>query len=75
MMTIRLGEQGQPPERHERYFEQDNYWYYTTREGVNIGPFDNRSDAAVGCSDFIDFICVSDPSFSSTLQQYSQHVA
>ena len=72
MMTIRHGEQGQPPVRNDRFFEQDNYWYYTTREGVDIGPFDNRTDAIAGCNDFIDFIGVADPSFSNTLQQYSR---
>ncbi len=72
MMDIRHGEQGQPPTRKERFFQLDAYWYYTTREGVDIGPFDNRADAIEGCTDFIEFIGVADPSFSSTLQQYAR---
>ncbi len=71
MIDTRTGEQQNPPSRRERFFQQDSYWYYTTREGVDIGPFDHKEDAVEGCADFLDFISTRDPSFSQTLRQYS----
>lgn len=62
-MGQRLGENGQVPNRSERYFKQESYWYYSTREGVNIGPFDHQSDAHEGCMEFIEFVSVVDPAF------------
>ncbi|MYM63612.1 DUF6316 family protein [Pseudomaricurvus sp. HS19] len=73
MISIRQGEQGQPPHRSERFFKKETYWYYTTREGVEIGPYDNRSMAEEGCALFVDYIRNSDPSFAVTLQQYRSH--
>lgn len=76
MLQARQGEQGQAPtSRSSRFFEQDNYWYYTTREGVSIGPFDHRADAEVGCSDFIEFISDAGKTFVKTLQQYGRNAA
>ncbi|MBU3068409.1 hypothetical protein KOI40_01190 [Aestuariicella sp. G3-2] len=75
MKALRQGETGRPPERNDRFFKKDEYWYYTTREGVDIGPFDSEDDAITGCSDFIEFIFTSDPDFPSTLEQYGRHVA
>ena len=48
MNVNRNGENGRIPARHERFFQSDEYWYYTTREGVDIGPFDSMEDAAEG---------------------------
>lgn len=75
MKNLRQGETGSPPSRAERFFEKDEYWYYTTREGVDIGPFDTFSDAVTGCAAFITFICEDDPTFPSTLAQYARRVA
>lgn len=67
----RTGEEGSVPTRHGRYLEREGYWYYSTREGVDIGPFDSREDAEVGVCEFIDFICTSEPAvFSEVLKQY-----
>jgi hypothetical protein len=52
----RKGEQGTAPVRSLRYLQKDGYWYYTTREGVDIGPFDSLDDAEMGVAEFIDFI-------------------
>lgn len=71
MATLnRAGEQGSVPERHGRYLQKDGYWYYSTREGVDIGPFDNRDDAENGVGEFIDFIQASEPKVSDVLKQY-----
>lgn len=66
----RAGEQGNVPERQGRYIQKDGYWYYTTREGVDIGPFDTRADTEVGVAEFIDFIHASEPKASDVLKQY-----
>jgi len=70
MKLNRTGEQGKLPERNDRYCMKDEYWYYTTREGVDIGPFDTLDDATVGANEFIDFICAVEPGFIRTLEQY-----
>ena len=66
----RSGEQGAIPIRNGRYLKKDNYWYYTTREGVDIGPFDNCADAEVGVQEFVEFIVSSEPKMSDLLKQY-----
>lgn len=71
----RIGEAANPPERHSRFFKSDEYWYYTTREGVDIGPFDSMSEAETGVSDFIDFILHAEPSVSETLAKYARAAA
>ncbi len=58
-----------------RFFESEGYWYYNTREGVAIGPFDTHSEAETGVSDFIDFIRHAEPSVSETLAKYAAHAA
>ncbi|MEX1033348.1 MAG: DUF6316 family protein [Cellvibrionaceae bacterium] len=75
MKLNRTGEQGSVPSRNDRFFTNDDYWYYTTREGVNIGPFDSLEDATHGANEFIDFICGAEPSFSRTLERYSRNPA
>jgi hypothetical protein len=49
------------PQRTDRLFFQGGYWYFRTREGMDIGPFDNRGEAAVGVRGFIDFLEGSQP--------------
>ena len=66
-----MGEHGLVPSRNDRFFQVKDYWYYSTREGVDIGPFDNLEEASVGAAEFIDFICDAEPSFMQTLGQYS----
>jgi hypothetical protein len=66
----RTGELGSVPDRSGRFLEKDGYWYYTTREGVDIGPFDNRDDAEIGVGEFIDFVCASEPKVLDILKQY-----
>lgn len=69
-ISNRAGEQGNVPDRSGRFLQKDNYWYYSTREGVDIGPFDTRADAEVGVGEFIDFICASEPKVLDVLKQY-----
>lgn len=66
----RTGESGQQPDRNPRFFQKDGYWYYATREGVNIGPFDNLQAAGAGASAYIDFILHAEPHIKATLHKY-----
>lgn len=71
-MTLnRNGEKGTIPERSDRFFRKDDYWYYTTREGVDIGPFDSIDEAIQSAEQLIKFITGEEPSFSDTLQFYA----
>lgn len=69
-MFHRTGEQGAIPARNGRFLQKENYWYYTTREGVDIGPFDSLEDAEAGATAFIDYIRASDPDGAETLKRY-----
>jgi len=60
-MTRRDGEQGAIPPRNGRFLKKDGYWYYSTREGVDIGPFDSMADAEKGVDEFVGYIHASDP--------------
>ena len=71
----RTGENGAVPKRSPRFFEEQTYWYYNTREGVNIGPFDCLGDAEQGAGDFIAFVCHANKSMLDTLKQYAHHQA
>lgn len=72
-MTLhnRSGEEGKTiPPRRGRFAEKEGYWYYSTREGVDIGPFDSREAAEAGVGEFIDFICASEPAIIEMLKRY-----
>jgi len=66
----RKGESGKVPERNGRFVSKDGYWYYQTREGVDIGPFDTRGEAETGVGDFIDYICASAPDAAKVIKRY-----
>ena len=68
--SSRTGEHAAEHERNARFVMKEEYWYYTTREGVEIGPFDSRADAEVGASEFVDYICTSEPQIVDILKQY-----
>ena len=74
MTAQRRGDQGPVPARSDRIYEKNAYFYYRTREGIDIGPFDSFKDAERGVNDFIDFM-QTEPRSSQTLQQYSSRVA
>ncbi|MDZ7826460.1 MAG: DUF6316 family protein [Gammaproteobacteria bacterium] len=39
-----------------RVREGEDGWYFSTREGRPMGPFDSREEAEQGLADFIEFI-------------------
>ncbi len=75
MAMNRSGEQGNHPDRSRRFFKKADYWYYSTREGVDIGPFDTLSEAETGVSDFIDFVLHAEPGVLQTLERYGKAAA
>jgi len=66
----RSGESGTVPVRHNRFFQQHDYWYYRTREGIDIGPFDSQEEARRGVQEFIDYVVNHNPDFSDVLSRY-----
>lgn len=56
MYYNRHGENGEPPPRSSRIFNMENVWYFSTREGADIGPFNSQEEANNGLQDFLQFI-------------------
>ncbi len=44
-MTCRAGEEDKTHFRTDRYYCIDGKWYFTTREKIEMGPFDTHKDA------------------------------
>ena len=44
-MSHRIGEPGKQYFRSDRFFCRDCQWFFTTREGSELGPFSSRGDA------------------------------
>ncbi|WP_255428944.1 DUF6316 family protein [Saccharophagus sp. K07] len=72
MAMKRTGEMSEPPVRNSRFFERDGYFYYATREGIDIGPFDTLHEAERGASSFIDFVLHAEPHVRESLNRYSR---
>lgn len=61
MTERRHGELGAVPMRADRFFAVNNAWYFATREGASIGPFETKNEAQQGLLDFLDFIKLAGP--------------
>ncbi len=44
-----------PPIRSDRFFKLHNFWFFATREGASVGPFDSKACAIKAVEDFIEF--------------------
>jgi hypothetical protein len=58
-----LRRRGEPPGgRHfrssERFLMANGAWYFTTREGIDVGPFQTRPDAVKACDRLIELLRV-----------------
>lgn len=67
MNLNRAGEAGSVPVRHNRFFVVNGDWYFKTREGAPMGPFDDRREAEQGLYDFIEFMTLAEPKTLSRL--------
>lgn len=56
MYNPRSGEATTQTNRRQRYYKKGNYWYYNTREGAPIGPFNHLMDAIAGCNDYLEYL-------------------
>ena len=63
----RTGETGGIPIRTDRFFTAQGEWFFSTREGAPIGPFDNKEEATKGLDDFIEFMSLAEPQTLSKL--------
>lgn len=50
----RQGEREAPPFRSGRFFVVANHWYFSTREGLDKGPFTTRPEAESALNNFLD---------------------
>lgn len=69
----RAGENGMVPSRGNRFFVVSGDWYFKTREGAPMGPFDNRREAEQGLYDFIEFMTLAEPKTLSRLYAALSH--
>ncbi len=69
-MNNRNGERGAIPSRSERLFSKNGYWYFSTREGLDIGPFDSQDAAAYGVEQFIGYIGQIEPNILKRVTKY-----
>lgn len=63
----RAGENGAVPLRSDRFFAAQGAWYFSTREGAPIGPFEDKDEAVQGLHDFIEFMSLAEPKTLSRL--------
>ena len=64
----RAGEMGSTvPMRSDRFFAAQGEWFFSTREGAPIGPFDDKEEAVKGLDDFIEFMSLAEPKTLSRL--------
>ncbi|MBX2808733.1 MAG: hypothetical protein KTR20_08895 [Cellvibrionaceae bacterium] len=71
----RKTETGSVPVRSDRFFMQHNYWYFRTREGMDIGPFSTQPEAAEGVQSFVEFLTEAEPSVVTKISQYVTQAA
>lgn len=67
MSINRAGEHGRVPHRANRFFAVSGEWYFNTREGAPMGPFDDRREAEQGLFDFLEFMALAEPKMLSQL--------
>jgi hypothetical protein len=73
-MNNRTGElRGNAPMRTDRFFSAQGQWFFSTREGAPIGPFDGKDEARKGLDDFIEFMSLAQPKTLSELYAVLTH--
>lgn len=53
-MHCRVGEPDKTRFRSDRFFTSENQFFFSTREGEDVGPFPNRAEAERGLKVYID---------------------
>lgn len=70
MELHRQTELGPLPRRRQRFFKDRGFWYFKTREGIAVGPFDRINQAVSGSREYIHCVAPS-PRLQQTLRHYS----
>ena len=55
------------PLRSDRYFKLSDYWYFITREGATLGPYDSKDQAQLAVADYIQFVNQASPAMIKLL--------
>ena len=53
--------------RSDRYFKLSDYWYFITREGATLGPYDSKEQAQEAVADYIQFVNQASPAILKLL--------
>lgn len=64
-----------PIYRGGRYFKLHDYWFFATREGATVGPYDTREGAVQGTNDYIQFIQQAPASVMKVLHREDRLIA
>lgn len=61
--SARQGEEpkSNAPDRSDRVFQKGAFWYFHTRENVQIGPFESHDLALKGANDYVGFAMDASP--------------
>jgi len=54
METNRAGESGRPPFRTGRFFNVGTNWYFASREAIDQGPYNSKSEAESALIKYIE---------------------
>ena len=65
----RAGETGPIPTRSDRFYLLENQWFFATREGAPIGPFETRAEGERGLVDFLEFLELAKPKVRKTFEK------
>ena len=74
MFAARQNERPKLRFRSERIFNADELWYFHTREGVDVGPYQSRFDAEVEAALLQAVLCKTPPG-SDSLRVIQEFVA
>lgn len=69
----RKDESGTIPSRSDRFYLLENLWFFATREGAAMGPFETHQEAAVGLKDFLDFLNLAEPKIKKKFVEAMEH--
>lgn len=51
MLVARQGEDSRTHFRTDRFYRVNEVWFFSTREGIEMGPYASRSEAELALSD------------------------
>ncbi len=56
--------------RSDRFFKLSDYWYFITREGATLGPYDSKDQAQHAVADYIQFVNQASPNILKLLSAH-----